>query len=475
MRMLHGIVASVGFGLVAAGALWAQQPEHGLGDVDVDVGVELGGQVDVEAVTPTQLEPAAAEMAAEVEQAFRPWPGFRGPDGQGHGEATGLPITWSERESVVWKTPIPHRGWSSPVVWGDQIWLTTATEDGHEMFIVCVSRETGQVLHQRELFYNEDPEPLENPVNSYASPTPVIEEGRVYVHFGSYGTAAIDTETFDTVWERRDLPSRHVHGPGASPVLFDDLLILAMDGADEQYVAALDKDTGETVWRTERSTDFGDVDADGNVIGEGDFRKAYATPIVIEHEGEVQLVSPAARSGYAYDPHTGEELWRVQYRGFSNASGTLYGEGLVFMNTGFGRPDLLAIAPDGRGDVTETHVQWAYNRGVPRTTSALLVDGLIYFVTDDAGVLTCIDAQTGEEVWKERVGGNYSASPIYADGRLYFFSEEGETLVIRPGREPEIIARNELGDGFMASPAVSGESLILRTRTHLYRIEGNDP
>lgn len=389
------------------------------------------------------------------------WPQFRGPTGDGHSDSTGLPLTWSESENVKWKTPIHGRGWSSPVIWGEQIWMGTATEDGKKMSAVCVDRGSGKILYDILLFENEDPR-FCHATNSYASPTPVIEEGRVYMHFGSYGTACLDTASGKTLWSRRDLPCDHYRGPGSSPILFENLLIMHFDGFDFQYIAALEKTSGKTVWKKDRNIDYN--------TDNGDLKKAYCTPIVIEVDGRQQLISPAAKATIAYDPRTGEELWKMRYEQHSATARPLFDGEIVILNSGFGKAELFAVDPTGRGDVTDSHVRWNAKKSIGSKPSQLLIDGLIY-VINDGGVASCIDAKSGEVVWENRIGGKHSASPIYADGRVYFFSEEGETTVIKPGRTFEVLAKNELNDGFMASPAVTGNALILRTTTHLYRIE----
>lgn len=400
------------------------------------------------------------------------WPEFRGPTQHGVASEADLPLEWDEQTNVAWKTEIPHLGWSTPVVLDGQIWMTSATKDGTEMFVHCVDSETGEVLFSEQLFYNEDPETLgpADKANTYASPTGAIEPGRFYAHFGTYGTAAIDTETFETVWERRDLNTRHFRGPGSSVVIVDDKLILTMDGIDVQYLAALDTETGETAWRTDRSTEWDDFDGDGNVIADGDFRKGYGTPLVYEVDGEKQLLSVGAMAAFAYDPETGEELWTVTFNGYNAASRPVMVDGKVVINTSNPRATLIAIDPDGRGDITETNVVWQYNRGVPIQPSPVVVDDLIFFISD-GGVATCLDGTTGEEVWRDRVGGNHSASPIAADGRVYFFDQSGKATVIAADREFEILAENELDTGFMSSPAIVDDTLFLRTKTHLYRIE----
>jgi outer membrane protein assembly factor BamB len=413
-------------------------------------------------------------------QALADWPDFRGPWGNGHASAPGdarpkgLPLRWSETDGVKWKTPIPHRGWSTPVVLDGRVWLTTATLDGHDFFAVCVDADTGQVRLNQKVFHTDKPEPLGNGVNCYASPSPVIEPGRVYVHFGSYGTACLDTATGKVLWERRDLPCRHYRGPGSSPILHEDLLILSMDGVDVQYLVALDKKSGRTVWRTDRTAEWNDLDAEGRPFMEGDLRKAFCTPLVVDVSGTVQMLSLGAKAAYAYDPRTGREIWKVRHTGHSSAPRPVFGGSLAFIATGHGMTQMWAVRPDGRGDVTGTHVAWKATRGVPLTASPVLVDDLLFMVSDD-GAVTCLEAATGSQVWKERLNGNYAASPVYADGRLYFFSQQGTTTVLKAGRTFEVLATSTLESGFMASPAVSGKAFLLRTKTHLYRIESGAP
>ncbi|MBN2138388.1 MAG: PQQ-binding-like beta-propeller repeat protein [Sedimentisphaerales bacterium] len=404
------------------------------------------------------------------------WPEFRGPWGNGlasqvgDSNKIGLPLRWSESENVKWKTAIPHRGWSTPVVFEGKIWLTTATADGREFFVICADADTGRIRLNKRLFTSSNPEPLGNDVNCYGSPSCAVEAGRVYVHFGSYGTACLDTESGEVAWERTDLPCRHYRGPGSSVILFGDYLIVTMDGVDVQYVAALDKKTGRTVWKTDRTADWNDLDGDGKPFSEGDLRKAYSTPLVIDFDGGKQMLSAGAKAAYCYDPATGEELWKISYGCYSGASRPLFGNGLAYINTGFPRPEIWAVRLGGRGDVTDTHVVWKRRQAVPQIPSAV-VAGELLFMVSDSGAATCLDAVTGEEVWREHLRGRFAASLLYADGRIYCFDKEGKTFVFAAGREFELLAENKLDSGFMASPAVSGGSLILRTVSDLYRIE----
>lgn len=398
------------------------------------------------------------------------WPQFRGPDGTGVSTSKNLPLTWSESQNVRWKTAIHGRAWSSPVILGRQVWLTTATPDGRQLFAVAVDRDSGKILHDLKLFDVPTPQ-FAHSFNTYASPTPVIEPGRVYVTFGSPGTAAIDTATGKVVWERRDLECNHFRGAGSSPILFRNLLLMHFDGSDRQYVVALDKRTGATVWQTNRSVDFQDLEPNGKMKADGDFRKAYATPQIVMVGTDAVLVSPGSKATYGYEPLTGKELWKVEEpTSFSSSTRPVAGHGLVFYTTGWSTGQVLAVRPDGRGDVTGTHVAWRVTRGVPKKPSLLLLGDLLV-MGNDSGVVTCLDARTGAEIWTARLTDSYSASPIAADGRVYFFSEDGKTTVIDAGRAFKILAENVLDDGFMASPAIDGSALYLRTRSHLYRVE----
>ena len=404
------------------------------------------------------------------------WPEFRGPWGNGHVSApgdppTGLPLKWSETENIAWKTEIPKYGWSTPVIQDNDVWLTYATEDGTEYFAVCVEKDSGKIRINEKLFTSANPEPLGNGVNCYASPSAVIEPGRVYVHFGSYGTACLDTTTGKAIWSRNDLPCRHYRGPGSSAFLFGNSLILTFDGADQQYVTALDKETGKTLWRTDRSTKYRDVDAQGNVEREGDMRKGYSTPIVVDVKGTPMLISVGSMAAFGYDARDGKEIWTLRTPGHTSAPRPVHRDGLAYIVSGRGPTALFAVKLDGTGDVTDTHVAWTTSEPIlPQEPSPIVVDDLLYVLTNN-GTLTCLEAATGTQVYSERIGGNFVTSPILADGRLYFCSTQGKTSVVKAGRVYELLAENALDEGFMASPAVSGKALFLRTKSHLYRIE----
>ncbi|HEY2951923.1 MAG TPA: PQQ-binding-like beta-propeller repeat protein [Verrucomicrobiae bacterium] len=411
------------------------------------------------------------------------WPQFRGPNGDGHADTRGLPLNWSETNNVKWKTPIHGRSWSSPVIWGKQIWLTTATDDGKQLFAVCVDRDTGKIVQDLKVFEVEK-QPDIRKYNTYASPTPVIEEGRVYVTFGAPGTACLDTRSGQVLWERRDLECNHFRGPGSSPILYGDLLFMNFDGSDHQFLIALDKKTGKTAWRKERSIDYKDLDGEGKPQAEGDLRKAFSTPHVAVFDGKPMLITQGAKAAYGHDPLTGREYWRVEERtSHSGSARAVAGLGMIFLNTGWSTGQILALRPGWNGQVLDANTSpeggsngqlqlvWKSRKSVPRKPSMLLVDDLLFGILDDGGMVSCLEAKSGQEIWRERIGGNYSASPLYAEGRIYFLSDDGKATILEAGRVFKKLAENKLDDGCMASPAVSGKALFVRTRTHLYRIE----
>lgn len=394
------------------------------------------------------------------------WPQFRGPHGDSRADDAKLPLTWSEKKNIVWKTAIHDKGWSSPVVWGDQVWLTTAAANGKQLFAVCVDRASGKVRHDRKVFDVDKPSALWRKYNSFASSTPAIEEGHVYVHYGTYGTACLDTKSGETLWQRRDLHCDHYRGAGASPVLYGDLLFLTFDGFDKQYVAALNKKTGATVWKKDRAINYRTTN--------GDYKKAWGTPAIRVVDGKPQLISPAAMATLAYDPQTGEELWKVYHGGMNVTAPPLYGQGKVFLCTGDGGLRLLAVCGGGHGDVTATHIAWTLKKScVPSRSSPILVGDLLYMV-NEGGIVSCLEAKNGAVVWQERVGGKFWASPLYAGGRLYLFDADGRGQVLAAGRTWQKLATNQLDAGCRASPAAAGNALFVRTLTHLYRIEQRD-
>ena len=392
------------------------------------------------------------------------WSQFRGPKGNGHINTTSLPLEWSESKNISWKTAIHDRGWSSPVIWNNQIWMTTATNNGNKMFALCVDKVTGNVLYDIHIFDVISPQAITID-NTYASPTPVIEEGRVYVHFGTYGTACIDTGNGKTLWTRRDLTCDHEKGagPASSPFLFNDSLIFNVDGRDVQYVIALDKTTGKTAWKTNRSVDFSNVQVNQ--------RKAYGTPLIIPRGNEKQMVSIGAKGVFSYDPRNGKELWKALHRGWSIAPRPVYGEGLVFTLIDRDRPELWAIRPDGNGDITNSHIVWKSSKRMPPRASPLIV-GELLFVVDRNGYISCIEAKTGKIFWQERMKGSFSASPIHSNDLIYFFNEDTVCTIIKPARKLEIVATNKVAnEQLMATPAIDNDSIYIRTTNNLYKIK----
>jgi outer membrane protein assembly factor BamB len=386
------------------------------------------------------------------------WPQFRGPTGQGHSAEHDIPVEWSESRNVIWKTPLPGVGWSSPVVAAGKVWVTAAVKDrnGGSLRALAYDVATGRELVNTEVFRVASVDPL-NAKNTRASPTPILDGDRVYVHFGADGTAALTT-TGAIVWKTKfDYESQH--GDGGSPVLHGDLLILNCDGDDVAFVVAIDKQTGKIRWKTTRRQPFA---------------QAYSTPLIIRVGDREEVISVGAYRAVAYDPANGREIWRVSYPvrfpdGFSNVMRPVYGAGLLFISAGFNIPSFIAVRPDGTGDVTRTHVAWTLMRGAPLTPSPLIVGNDLYVVSDN-GIAQCLDARTGEPYWQRRLKGNHSASPVYADGRIYFLSEEGTATVIEPGHQFRELASNQLDGDTLASIAVSSGSIFIRSDTHLYRI-----
>ncbi len=404
-------------------------------------------------------------FTAQAEKGQAHWPDWRGPSADGRSDATGLPLKWSEENNIVWKTPIHDLGYSTPVVWGDQVWLTTATKDGQTLYAVCVDFKTGEVIHDVAVLQPEEPQRI-NPNNSYATPSATVEEGRVYVHYGTHGTACLDTETGEVLWRRSDLNCNHLQGPVASPLLYEDLLIVCLEGVDVQFFVALDKKTGKTVWRVDRRKELYDH------LEPKWLRKSYHTPMIVEVDGEPQLIVIGAVSGTAHNPQTGEELWRVLYPADNPVARSVSGHGMLFFNTG-GSPDecqMWAVRLGGRGDVTDTHVLWKITEDMPLASSPVLVADLLYTLSR-RGALICLEAKTGKQVWSERLDGDYGASLLYADNRIYIVGKQGITTIIEPGRTFKKLAANQLAGFFGPSPAVVGQSLLLRSKTHLYRIE----
>jgi outer membrane protein assembly factor BamB len=380
------------------------------------------------------------------------WPQFRGPTGQGVSTATGLPLEWSESKNILWKTPVPGSGWSSPVIADGRVWLTTFVKKAASLRALAFDVETGKALVDVEVFKLKSADRI-NPKNSRASPTPVVDGDRVYVHFGGEGTAAL-TMAGQIVWKTQFYYASE-HGGGGSPIVFGDLLVLSCDGPDAAFLVALDKATGKQRWKSWKHRPWD---------------QAYSTPLAIRAGDRDQIVSVGAYHAAAYDPQTGKEIWGVNYPdGFSNVPRPVYGDGMVYLTTGYEHPSLLAVRVDGTGDVTRTHVAWNLARSALLTPSPLLAGDALY-VVNDGGIAMCLNAKTGAPVWVQRLPGGYSASPLLADGRVYFLNEEGVATVIAPGPEFHVLATNRLDGATLASMAVSAGSFFVRSDTHLYRI-----
>ena len=419
--------------------------------------------------------PLASAMADDV------WPQWRGPDGQGHADATNLPVNFDRERHTVWERELPGKGWSSPVVADGKIWMTTAveTEPTEEdlkrakeastgiplaisgsvsMRAICVDWKTGELLHDIELMVEEEPQPIHT-LNSYASPSPIIEAGRLYCYFGAHGTACLDVGTGQVLWTNHEIQIAHENGPGSTPVLWGDHLIVHCDGSDEQYVVAINKTTGKTAWKTARS---------GELHDNPQFKKSYGTPIVIELEGKPVLISPGADWLYAYNPNDGHELWKVGYGelGFSIVPRPVYGNGKIFMSTSFMQPRILAI------DVTseQPKIAWQVKKQAPTMPSPLLVENRLYFVSE-RGIMSCVDAATGEAKWSERLGGNFCSSPLFANGKIYVGNRNGVMFVLQPGDQFKLLARNQMDSGIMASPVALDRSLLIRTEDALVRLQ----
>lgn len=390
------------------------------------------------------------------------WPEFRGPTGQGISTARDVPVEWSDSKNVVWKQEIPGTGWSSPSVAGGRVYLTAAVpveggkEGDHSLQALCFDAATGRPLWAKEVFTQSgEKAPKIHAKNSHASPTPLVDNGQIIVHFGHQGIACLSTDG-KIVWRNDEIKYPPVHGNGGSPALVGGKLIFSCDGASDPFVVAVDRRTGKAAWKTPRA-------------GAPPKKFAFSTPLVIDVNGKQQLVSPGAGSVGGFDPQTGEEIWRVNYDGYSVIPRPVYGHGLIFISTGYDTPVVMAIRPDGKGDVTESHVAWKLSKGAPNTPSLLLVGDELYMVSD-RGIASCVDAKSGEVHWQQRVGGGYSASPLFADGRIYLQNEEGEGIVLAADKKFKKLAENKLGERTLSSYAVINGTLFIRGEKHLYRI-----
>ena len=397
------------------------------------------------------------------------WTEFRGPQGNGISPAAKLPLQWGNRKNVAWKQTIPGEGWSSPVVDDGRVYLTSAVPKAGSVYtlkLFVLSEDSGAVLNTVDVFDDDGSIPGRvHRKNRRASPTPVIRGDRIYVHFGHQGTACID-KAGKILWKTRKVRYAPVHGNGGSPLLLEDRLIFSCDGRQDPFIVCLDANTGKEMWRKSRPETTAN-------------RFSFTTPIAIEVDGKTQVISPGSGSVCAYDPADGTEIWRVMYGdGYSVIPRPLYAHGLVYVCTGYGTPNLLAIQPTGKGDVTNTHVKWQYRRGVPHTPSLLIVGNELYMVSD-RGMASCLDARTGKRHWQQRLPtqslpdeqkDGFSASPVYASGKIYFQSENGVGTVVEAARQFRQLAVNRIGERTLASYAISRDAFLIRSANHLYRI-----
>lgn len=434
------------------------------------------------AVIAFNYAPAWAQSPGQPSNA---WTQFRGQQGTGVADAAAAPpVKWDLATDAAWQTDLPGVGWSTPVYEHGKIWLTSAITQAAtpeqiaeklkgdrmaqiktmassiELHAICLDLETGAIEHDIKLTTVESPEPI-NPMNSYASPTPAIKDGKVVVHFGNYGTWCLDEQTGKTLWQQQFVV-KHSVGPGSSPVIFGDKVLVVCDGMDLQYIVGLDLATGKEIWRTSRPPMKTD---------EGEFRKAYCTPLLIEVAGQQQAVIPGAQWTVAYNPETGAELWRVDYGdGFSVTPMPVFEAGLVIFSTGYPRAELVAIDPSGSGDVTTSHLKWRSRKNAPTMPSLIARDGQVFSLTDK-GILNIVDAKTGELTSRQRIGGNYSSSPLLAADKLYVGSREGNLAVIDLNADMKTIATNNFDGSIMASPILVGDDLLVRTEKQLIRIK----
>ena len=391
------------------------------------------------------------------------WHQFRGPSGDGHAQARNIPLKWSPTENIAWKQKLPGNGWSSPILHNDRLYLTTAvtrdksTPPALSLRVLCVDSKNGKVIWDKEIFRpNGSRVQKQHKKNSYASPTPFIEDNRIYVHFSHMGTACLDLNG-KIVWKNDTLNYKPVHGTGGSPVVVRNILFFSCDAGSNPFVVALDKKTGKVRWRKDRNIEVSRT-------------FSFSTPAVIRVNGQTQIISPGSGAVIAYDPADGSEIWKVRYgQGYSVVPRPVYAHGLVYVCSGFNQAILHAIDPTGKGDVTETHVKWKHNKSVPKSASILAIGDEIFMVADKS-FATCLDAKTGRIHYQERVEGGYSTSPTFADGRIYITNEEGKTTVLAPGKKFKILAESDMAERTLASFAVADGTIFLRSQEALYRI-----
>lgn len=388
------------------------------------------------------------------------WPQFRGPDGQGHASGVRVPLQWGPKQNIAWKTGIAGKGWSSPVVIEDRVFVTTGVDTGKGLSLRALALDLagGKILWDQEVFARPEAGRIHSK-NSHASSTPVIEDGKLYVHFGHYGTACLDARDGRVIWKQESLDYPPVHGNGSSPILLGDKLIFSCDGSKDPFIVALNKRDGKVSWKTPRRVEASRL-------------FSFSTPLAIRVNDQWQVVSPASGAVIAYDPKNGREIWRCRYgKGYSVVPRPVYAHGLVYVSSGFDNASLLAIDPTGSGDVTDSHLRWKTTRRIPKESSPIIV-GDYLFVNDDKGILTCLHAATGEQLWQKRIDGSggFSASPVYAGGHLYFHNGDGITTVIEPATAFKKVGENRIGEYGLSSFAVVEDGFVVRTENHLIKI-----
>lgn len=424
---------------------------------------------------------------ANIAMAGDTFPEWRGNNGQGHADARELPVSWSADKNIAWKVEVRGLGWSTPVIADGKVWVTTGIDTpvspneferrrkastntmplkisaSVSLRAVCLDLKTGKVEHDVEVLNQKHPQQIHTD-NSYATPTPIIDSGRLYCHYGACGMGCVDTKSGKVLWTNQNLHVEHENGPGSSPILWKDLLILHCDGIDQQYITALNKDTGKEVWRTKRT---------GELNSNVQLQKSYATSLIVDVNGQEQVVSPAADWIYGYEPRSGKELWRLKYGelGFSNAARPISSGGMIYTCTGYMQSQMLAIkiGAGDEGGSPKPDVVWRYQKQVPNVSCPVMVGDEIYFASD-RGILTCLDAKTGEPHWTERIGKKFWASPLYADGKIYFFDSDGTTTVIEPGKTFKSLSVNKLDGILFATVAAVDGAIVLRTDKALYCI-----
>jgi outer membrane protein assembly factor BamB len=399
------------------------------------------------------------------------WTHFRGSNMNGIALSENIPLKWDD-STIRWKIKIHDNGYSSPVVYNNQIWITTAKPDGKELFAECIDFQTGKIIYDIKVFTPDEVEGKHS-INTYASPTSCIEKGFVYVHYGSLGTACINTDNGSVVWKRTDFKCKFVQGAASSAIIYKNLLILHFEGVDARYIVALDKSNGKLIWRSDRPAEpYKKLSEIG--------RKAYITPIIINVKGSDMLISNGSAVCIAYDPGTGKEIWRVVNGAESTVAMPFTENGVVYWYAGFmvdtdgtKFTELLAVNPVGNGDITATNILWKKHDELSNNQmlTPVIKDGLIYTV-NTRNILMCIDAKTGEDIWSTHVLSNYNSSPVYANGNIWFFSVKGDVLAIKAGRKYEVVAQNQMDSGIWATPAILRNSVIIRTEKYLYKIGG---